>query len=78
MGRNADGEATRILEAIGQGDPRASADLMPLVYAELRKLAYSMMKRAAAPRLRSGRRRFYRISWIFRSDCTDGVVSRAK
>ncbi|HEY7153038.1 MAG TPA: ECF-type sigma factor [Gemmataceae bacterium] len=32
-------EVTRILNAIGQGDPRAADQLFPLVYAELRKLA---------------------------------------
>jgi RNA polymerase sigma factor (TIGR02999 family) len=32
-------EVTRILEAIGQGDPRAAAQLLPLVYDELRQLA---------------------------------------
>ena len=32
-------EVTQLLNAIGQGDPRASADLLPLVYDELRKLA---------------------------------------
>jgi RNA polymerase sigma factor (TIGR02999 family) len=32
-------EVTRILEAIGQGDPRAAAQQLPLVYDELRKLA---------------------------------------
>jgi hypothetical protein len=31
-------EATRILSAIEQGDPSAAAYLLPLVYAELRKL----------------------------------------
>ena len=30
---------TRILSAIEQGDPKAAADLLPLVYDELRKLA---------------------------------------
>ena len=30
---------TRLLEAAGGGDPRAAADLLPLVYEELRKLA---------------------------------------
>jgi RNA polymerase sigma factor (TIGR02999 family) len=30
---------TRILDAISQGDPRASDELLPLVYDELRKLA---------------------------------------
>jgi RNA polymerase sigma factor (TIGR02999 family) len=33
------GEATRILSAIEAGDPAAAADLLPVVYAELRKLA---------------------------------------
>jgi RNA polymerase sigma factor (TIGR02999 family) len=32
-------EVTRILSAIEQGDPRAAAQLLPLVYDELRKLA---------------------------------------
>jgi RNA polymerase sigma factor (TIGR02999 family) len=33
------GEATRILSAIESGDPTAAEQLLPLVYAELRKLA---------------------------------------
>src|SRR6202047_776067 len=33
------GEATRILSAIEAGGPTAAEDLLPLVYAELRKLA---------------------------------------
>jgi RNA polymerase sigma factor (TIGR02999 family) len=32
-------EVTRILDAIGQGDPHAADQLLPLVYGELRKLA---------------------------------------
>jgi len=32
-------EVTRILAAIDQGDPHAAAELLPLVYEELRKLA---------------------------------------
>src|SRR5712664_2096381 len=32
-------EVTRILSAIDQGDPHAAAQLLPLVYAELRQLA---------------------------------------
>src|SRR5262245_61768975 len=32
-------EVTRILSAIEQGDPSAAAQLLPLVYHELRKLA---------------------------------------
>ena len=34
---------TRLLEAVQQGDPRAAADLLPLVYDELRKLAATKM-----------------------------------
>src|SRR6516225_5661495 len=36
-------EVTRILDAIGQGDSRASAQLLPLVYEELRRLALEKM-----------------------------------
>src|SRR5262245_54908574 len=32
-------DVTRILEALEQGDPSAAADLLPLVYDELRKVA---------------------------------------
>src|SRR5919198_5235268 len=32
-------EVTRILDAIGQGDPHAAEQLLPLVYDELRQLA---------------------------------------
>ena len=32
-------DVTRLLDAAAGGDPRAAADLLPLVYAELRKLA---------------------------------------
>src|ERR1700732_2161801 len=32
-------DVTRILEAVGQGDQQAAAQLLPLVYDELRKLA---------------------------------------
>jgi RNA polymerase sigma factor (TIGR02999 family) len=35
-------DVTQILNAIGQGDPQAAADLLPLVYDELRKLAARM------------------------------------
>lgn len=34
---------TQILEAVAAGDPQAAADLLPLVYAELRKLAAARM-----------------------------------
>jgi RNA polymerase sigma factor (TIGR02999 family) len=36
-------ELTRILEAVAAGDAKAAADLMPLVYDELRKLAAAKM-----------------------------------
>src|SRR5689334_756419 len=36
-------DVTRILSAIEQGDPKASAELLPLVYAELRRLATQKM-----------------------------------
>jgi RNA polymerase sigma factor (TIGR02999 family) len=36
-------EVTRILSAIDQGDPHAAAQLLPLVYDELRKLAAARM-----------------------------------
>src|SRR5262245_52884119 len=36
-------EVTRILSAIGQGDTQAAADLLPLVYDELRKLAVARL-----------------------------------
>src|SRR5262245_64226978 len=32
-------EVTNVLNALGQGDPRAAARLLPLVYDELRRLA---------------------------------------
>lgn len=39
------GEATMLLQAIGRGDKQAAADLLPLVYEELRKLAEARMSR---------------------------------
>ncbi len=36
-------EVTRILERVHQGDPKASEELLPLVYQELRRLAASKM-----------------------------------
>ena len=36
-------DVTRILAAVAAGDPRAAADLLPLVYDELRKLAAARM-----------------------------------
>ena len=38
-------DVTQILNAIEQGDPRAAAELLPLVYHELRKLAAAQMAR---------------------------------
>src|ERR671923_1113961 len=38
-------EVTRILGAIGQGDPQAAAQLLPLVYDELRQLAARRLAR---------------------------------
>src|SRR5215813_11394509 len=40
-------EVTRILSAIEQGDPHAAAELLPLVYDELRKLAAQKLAREA-------------------------------
>lgn len=39
------GDVTRILHAIEDGDPKASEELLPLVYDELRRLAASRMSR---------------------------------
>jgi RNA polymerase sigma factor (TIGR02999 family) len=36
-------EVTQILERVEQGDPKAAGELLPLVYAELRKLAAAKM-----------------------------------
>ena len=44
-------DVTRILDAIGQGDPHAAAELLPLVYDELRRLAAQKLAREA-PRTR--------------------------
>jgi RNA polymerase sigma factor (TIGR02999 family) len=41
-------DVTRLLDAAAAGDPRAGADLLPLVYTELRKLAADRMA-AEAP-----------------------------
>src|SRR5262245_39368685 len=40
-------EVTRILSAIGQGDPHAAEHLLPLVYDELRRLAAQKMAQEA-------------------------------
>jgi len=41
-------DVTRILESIQPGDPKAADELLPLVYAELRKLAAYKMAKCAA------------------------------
>lgn len=41
-------EFTQILERVEHGDPKASAELLPLVYEELRRLAAQKMMREAA------------------------------
>ena len=41
-------EVTKILEQIEQGDTAAAAELLPLVYAELRKLAGYRLNREKA------------------------------
>jgi RNA polymerase sigma factor (TIGR02999 family) len=41
-------DVTRILESIQHGDPKAADELLPLVYAELRKLAAYKMAHSAA------------------------------
>src|SRR5436190_23697567 len=41
-------DATRILDALLQGDPKAADELLPLVYDELRKLAASKIANEAA------------------------------
>src|SRR5271163_4419450 len=38
-------EVTQILDQIGHGDPQAAANLLPLVYAELRRLAAAKLAR---------------------------------
>jgi RNA polymerase sigma factor (TIGR02999 family) len=40
-------DVTRLLDAAAAGDPAAAADLLPLVYAELRKLAAARLAREA-------------------------------
>ncbi len=40
-------QVTQILEAIEQGDPRASEELLPLIYEELRKLAAQKLAQEA-------------------------------
>jgi RNA polymerase sigma factor (TIGR02999 family) len=40
-------DVTRILDRVQQGDPKAAAELLPLVYEELRKLAAAKLAREA-------------------------------
>jgi RNA polymerase sigma factor (TIGR02999 family) len=42
---DAGGDVTRVLERAQQGDPSAAAELLPLVYDELRRLAAAKMSR---------------------------------
>src|SRR5215471_1963580 len=44
-------DVTQLLSALGEGDPHAAADLLPLVYDELRKLAQARMVREPAQTL---------------------------
>ena len=44
----ADNDVTRILGGVAQGDPKAAEKLLPLVYAELRRLAAQRMTREAS------------------------------
>ncbi len=39
------GQVTQLLKAMRSGDPQAAQDLLPLVYAELHRLAKSYMRR---------------------------------
>ena len=41
-------EVTRILNAVQQGDPKATGELLPIVYEELRRLAAHKMAGEAA------------------------------
>ena len=41
-------EFTHVLERVEQGDPKAAAELLPIVYEELRRLAAQKMAREAA------------------------------
>jgi hypothetical protein len=41
-------EFTQILERVEHGDPKAAAELLPIVYEELRRLASQKMAREAA------------------------------
>src|ERR1700688_835550 len=47
MSRSGESEASAILQAAQAGDPQAAADLLPLVYDELRRLAASKLAQEA-------------------------------
>jgi len=47
MSKSKAGRVTEILEAVGRGDAKASEELLPLVYDELRRLAHARMAREA-------------------------------
>src|SRR5262245_5625071 len=38
-------EATRLINAMGEGNPQAAAELLPVIYQELRRLARAQMAR---------------------------------
>lgn len=45
-------QATRLIDAVGKGDPRAAEELLPLVYQEPRQLARSRMAQERSEHLR--------------------------
>jgi hypothetical protein len=63
-------DVTRILSAIEQGDPQASEQLLPLVYAELRRLAAQKMalEKPKAARITKATRVPQRWPYVARSD----------
>ena len=48
-------DVTQLLDAAAAGDPKAAAELLPLVYDELRKLAAARMPGDSVPRRGRGR-----------------------
>ena len=56
-------DVTRLLEAANRGDRQAAADLLPMVYDELRKLAAARLARE------SRARRLTRRRWCTRRFC---------
>ena len=49
-------EVARLLTAIGEGDPQATSELLPLVYRELRRLARAKMAQESSSAFRTARR----------------------